>query len=278
MRTGRVLLSLGFAAAIAGSEAAAQAQAPGPMVPRSLLRGLVVNDNDDTPIAGATVQIEALKFSFVTDSTGAYRLPAIPPGRFVVTVKRLGYAPVTSVVTFNGRDTLEYDFGLIKQATILPEVDVTTAKPIPPKLVEFEQRRASGFGRFITAEELEKNVNRRPSELVAKIPGPRIMRGWGNYGWIASSVGSGAIERGRSFQLSPMDKARGADPNQCYAAVMLDGNHVFSGRPGEQLFDINLIPTNTIAGIEYYRDAATVPAKFGGTRGETCGLIAIWTK
>lgn len=272
------LLALTIALGSGPVAAHAQAQAPGPMVPRSVLRGLVVNDNDDTPIGGATITIEALKVSYVTDSTGAYKLPALPPGRFVVLVKRLGYAPVTTVVNLSGRDTLDYDFGLVRQATVLPEVDVTAAKRIPPKLVEFEERRASGFGRFITAEEFEKNVNRRLSEIVAKIPGPRIMRGWGNYGWIASSVGSGAIERGRTFQLSPMDKARGADPNQCYAAVMLDGNHVFSGRPGEQLFDVNSLGTSSIAGIEYYRDAATVPAKFGGARGETCGLIVIWTK
>jgi len=277
MRGVRLVQLLALAAAATGP-VVALAQAPGPMVPRSVLRGLVVNDNDDSPVGGATITIEALKVSYVTDSTGAYKLAALPPGRFVVLVKRLGYAPVTTIVNFTGRDTLDYDFGLVRQATVLPEVDVTAAKPIPPRLAEFEERRASGFGRFITAEEFEKNTSRRLSEIVAKLPGPRIMRGFGNYGWVASSVGSGAIERGRSFQISPMDRARGADPNQCYAAVMLDGNFVFSGRPGELLFDLNSLGTNSVAGIEYYRDAATVPAKFGGTRGETCGLIVIWTK
>ena len=114
------------------------------------------------------------------------------------------------------------------------------------------------------------------SEVIARLPGPRIMRGWGNYGWIASSVGSGAIQR--RFALSPMDIARGADPKQCYAAVMLDGNIIYSGRSGEMLFDVNSLGTSTVAGIEYYRDAASTPSKFNVRGGETCGLVVIWTK
>lgn len=260
---------------------AAAAGALGAQVPaqsRSMVRGSVLDDANDQPIAGATVAIEVLKASVVTDSTGTFRLPALPVGRFIISVRRLGYGPLTAIVQLSGTDTLEYDFALVKQPTNLPEVEVKAPAPVPPKLVEFEQRRQSGFGRFLTPDVFEKSVNRRLSEIMATVPGTRIMRGWGNYGWVASSVGSGAIERGRTFRPSQADIARGADPNQCYAAVMLDGNFVFSGRPGELLFDLNSLGTNTIAGIEYYRDAATVPAKYTTTRGETCGLVLIWTK
>ena len=105
----------------------------------------------------------------------------------------------------------------------------------------------------------------------------RIVRGTGNYGWVASTVGAGSIQRRGA--MSAMDKARGADPNQCYAAVILDGTPVYSGRSGEQLFDVNSLATNSIAGIEYYRGAASIPLKFNITGGgESCGLVVIWTK
>lgn len=256
-----------------GADAHGQGQAP---PTRAVMRGLVIDDANDRPIAGATVEIEALKLSYVTDSSGIFRISLIPPGRYIVAVRRLGFSPLTSVVNFVANDTLEFDFALVKQVTALPEVAVTAPAPVAPKLREFEERRRAGFGRFLTPAELDKDKDRRLSEVIAKLPGPRIMRGSGNYGWIASSVGSGAIQR--RFALSPMDIARGADPKQCYAAVMLDGNIVYAGRSGEMLFDVNLLGTNTIAAIEYYRDAASTPSKFNVRGGETCGLVVIWTK
>jgi hypothetical protein len=163
----------------------------------------------------------------------------------------------------------------VKAPTNLPEVAVRTSKPVPPKLVEFEMRREAGFGRFLTESTFVKNANRRMSEIISQVPGTRIVRGPGSNGWLANPVGYTSMQK---FQLSTMDINRGADPNQCYAAVMLDGNRIFSGQPGELLFDLNSLATNTIAGIEFYRDAATIPGKFNMSSGKTCGLIAIWTK
>ena len=249
-----------------------------PVVSRAMLKGVVLDDADDRPIAGASVSIEVLGLQAVTDSTGAFRIPRVAAGRHIVLVKRLGYNPISSVLNFGPTDTLDLDFALIKQPTNLPEVNVTTPPPVPPKLTEFDARRLAGFGRFITPDVLEKNKDRRLSEVVATLPGPRIIRGSGGNGWLASSVGSGAIQQGR-YKPSSMDLARGADPNQCYAAVMLDGNLVFSARPGEQLFDLNSLATNTVAGIEYYRDAASTPMKYNVTgSGASCGLVIIWTK
>jgi len=269
------MMAVGVAAVLVAVPRVACAQgAPAPG--RSLLRGSVLDDADDRPIAGATVAIELLRLQAVSDSAGAFRMPYIPAGRYIVLVRRLGFTPLSAVLTFGAADTLEYDFALVKQPANLPEVAVTTDAPVPPKLAEFDARRKAGFGRFITPAELEKQQDRRLSEVIARLPGPRIMRGQGNYGWVASSVGSGAIQR--RFALSPMDLRRGADPNQCYAAVMLDGNLVYSGRSGEQLFDVNSLGTNSVAAIEYYRDAASTPSKFNVRGGETCGLIVIWTK
>ena len=260
--------------AAAGRPAPAQSLA---VVSRALFKGNVLDDADDKPIAGATVAIEMLRLSVVTDSAGGFLIPRMPAGRHLVVVKRLGYNPVTALVTVGATDTLDYEFALIKQPETLPAVAIKTPAAVAPKLAEFDERRRTGFGRFITQDILEKNKDRRLSEVFATLPGPRIVRGTGSYGWIASSVGPGGIQRRNS--LSPMDIARGADPKQCYAAVMLDGNRVYSGRPGEQLFDVNSLGTNTIAGIEYYRDAATVPMKFNVTGGgESCGLVVIWTR
>lgn len=273
MRLTRLLSAIALLAAVARP---AVAQGGGSVLGRSILRGTVIDDADDRPISGATVAIETLRLSVVTDSTGIFRMPGLPAGRHLVVVRRLGYTPLSAVLNVGRADTAEYDFALIRQATSLPEVEVKTAKPVPPKLAEFEARRLEGFGRFLTPDVLEKNRDRRMSEVIAMLPGPRIVRGWGSNGWVASSVGASSIER--HFKPTSADLARGADPKQCYAAVMLDGNLVFSGRNGEMLFDVNTLGTESIAAIEYYRDAASVPMKFNVRGEETCGLVVIWTK
>jgi hypothetical protein len=270
MRISRSILTM-LLITTTSSVAAAQA------VPttRSVLKGTVVDDADERPIRGATVAIEVLKLAAVSDSGGAFRLAPVPFGRYVVSVKRIGYGNLTAVVTFGASDTLDYDFALVKQATPLPEVAVTTKAPVKPKLIEFEERRAAGFGRFLTESLFVKNQNRRFSEIMQTIPGARMMRGSGGNGWLASSVGASSELK---FRVSSADINRGADPSQCYAAVMVDGSPVFSGQPGELLFDLNSLGTNTIGGVEWYRDAATVPMKFNFSRGATCGLLVVWTK
>src|SRR5690349_13759937 len=96
---------------------------------RSILKGLVIDDANERGLPGATVEIEALRVTTVTDSTGAFRLASLPMGRYVVSVKRIGYTSITAVMVFAGSDTTEADFALVKQVTKLPEVEVKTASP-----------------------------------------------------------------------------------------------------------------------------------------------------
>ena len=96
-------LAIATAMGLAGAPAWSQGQPP---PSRAVMRGLVIDDANDRPIPGATVEIEAVKLSFVTDSTGTFRITLIPPGRYIVAVRRLGFSPLTSVVNFVANDTL----------------------------------------------------------------------------------------------------------------------------------------------------------------------------
>src|SRR5262245_47554608 len=116
-----ILAGLAGLAAAPLSSAGAQGAAA-----RSILLGKVVDDANDQGLPGATVEIEALRRATVSDSTGAFRLASLPMGRYVVSVKRIGYASLTAVMVFAGTDSTEADFALVKQATKLPEVEVKT--------------------------------------------------------------------------------------------------------------------------------------------------------
>lgn len=256
--------------------APAQAQLPPAAAPQraAVLRGLVLEDATDAPLYGAEVAIPNLGISALSDSAGKFRLPAIAPGRHIVWVRKLGFAPVSTLLAFAEGDTLEREFALVRNVQALPEVEVTAPAPVRGKLAEFDERRRAGFGHFITQTDLDKHEDRRLSEVMATIPGTRVVRGNTNAAWIMTGRGIQSVTTG--FSPSSIDRAKGA-PRGCYAAVVLDGIFVFQGFSGEALWDINSLDPRSIAGIEVYNGAATIPTKYAGTR-NTCGLVMIWTR
>lgn len=240
----------------------------------SALRGNVLVDSIESPIKGAEIQLSGSRLRAISDSAGAFKLIGIASGRQLVTVRRLGFHPVTAVLNFPAGDTLESDFLLVPSATRLSGVNVTTKK-LTPGMADFERRRTAGFGRFITPEQLDKMNGRQMVEVLAVIPGPVLVRSnVTSAAWVAGGRGQQSVG---GFALDRADKAKGAPGNKCWAAVYLNGANVFGGQPGEALFDINTLPVEQIAGIEFYNGAGSMPVEFNATR-NTCGALIIWLK
>ncbi|PYP51813.1 MAG: TonB-dependent receptor, partial [Gemmatimonadetes bacterium] len=65
-----------------------------------------VADPDGNPVAGATVTVVELHRVAVTQADGGYRFADIPPGRYTITVRGLGFAPLARDVTIRGATTL----------------------------------------------------------------------------------------------------------------------------------------------------------------------------
>ena len=149
----------------------------------------------------------------------------------------------------------------------------TTA--LSPKMLGFDDRRRMGFGNFIGPDELAKMQNRTLSDMMRLVPGPSIHRS-SNSGmaWVAN--GRGSTSTG-GYTVDRSDRMRGAPVSQCYSTVYLDGAAVFSALPGELLFDINSVPTDVVAGIEFYGGASAIPPQVPAKR-NTCGVLVIWTK
>ena len=238
------------------------------------LRGRVLNDLTDAPVAGAEISIEEFGLRAVADSAGRFVLQRVPQGRRLVWARKIGFNPVSDVVVLPDSQAVEHDFVLFQTVTRLSAVEVVGAAPVKGKLQEFDERRRSGIGHFLTDSIISKNESRRMSEIFALIPGAHVLRGTTNAAWVASSRGATSM---RPQALTEMDRRRGAKVGACYASVVLDGVFVYQGNPDESLWDINSMQPSSIAGIEVYSDGATIPAKYNGTR-LSCGLVVIWTK
>lgn len=258
------------------SASVAGALVPAVLGAQSILKGVVLTDVTETPIAGAEIVFPQLGLSVKSDSTGKFRIAAIPAGNHLVIVRHLRYSPAQTVLTFAGGDSIDTDMLLTAAKTVLPTVEVATEKVPTGKLAAFDERRRAGIGRFLSATDLEKFDGRRVSDALSTLPGNQILQGNSMVAWVYGGRGVQSRSGGGS-SLDRMDIARGAKPGYCYAAVVVDGAFVYQGLPGEALFDINSIPIQNIAGVESYVGAATMPAMYNGTR-RTCGLIVLWTK
>jgi hypothetical protein len=133
------------------------------------------------------------------------------------------------------------------------------------KLATFEQHRAEGFGHFLTREQLAKMESHLTSDALRSIPGLKLINPGKGRLWVVGT------SRGTASFL------RNGPSGMCLAAVMLDGVMVYSGSDGEELFDINSVKPEEIAGVEYYAGGASMPLRYNSTRA-TCGLVVIWTR
>ena len=174
----------------------------------------------------------------------------------------------------------------------LPAVPVTAEAELVrnAKLREFDRRRSTGQGRFLTEADLEKDQYRQLSDVLKRLPGTMMVRARRLSGvsplavFLVSSRGSATIQHespvfGKNcpiaIWLDGVPVYRGLD--RAAATPAFGGRTPAPGRIDEPPFDINSIMTNHVAAIEFYAGPATMPAELNATQG-TCGALVIWTK
>lgn len=245
------LTCVGVASAAVVDELAAQP---------AVLMGRVLDQNGERPLAGATVEVPRLDKRVLTDSTGAFRMDSVPPGRQQVAVRLIGFDPVNAEVRFERGKSVDTDFLLASNTQRLAKVVVdTTRTPLERQFMrEFDERRALGMGRYLDADFFAKNNYRDiRSVLPGAVPGLRIRR---------------------VQQKDVLESSRAGE--RCYPQVIINNMIIYNGTmPSE--FDLATLDTRDILGVEYY-GAGNSPLRFkgtgGGNHGPPCGTLIIWMK
>ncbi len=228
----------------------------------ALISGHALSAYNGRPLAGVTISVPAVQRSTITDAHGALTLSGLPSG------------PQRLRVSYDGRNTEEYQFALrAGRTTKIAVVLDAQATDLAPIVVEarfvdvwrdlagfYERReRYGGFARFFTREDIERS---RPEALSVLLKGAGIFT-WCLYTCLPTRFSHGHI---------------------CSVPVSLDGLPIWER-------DLDRIPIENVAGVEIYRDRPTsspfgVPMinQFGFEgkdliqgRGE-CGSVGIWTR
>lgn len=249
-RAGRVVPALTLAAALALAAPPALGQAA--PAPWEMIG--VVRSTNGVVIPDAVIVLGAA--STRTDSLGRFRIVALRRDTLTLSVRRLGFTPVNTLLSgpeLRG-DTLLVLLDASAQMLESVEVGATDLRSALG-FGSFEDRRAAGLGVFVTREDIVKRNTLRLSD---------VMRGQRGVHLVRLSNGSYGV-RFAAFA--------GRERN-CAPEIWIDGQRARG-------MEIDDIPANTVEAIELYRSTATTPFQFtaaAGTISTRCGTIVIWSR
>lgn len=220
----------------------------------------VVTDTLLQPLNAADVTVVGTTARVVTGANGRFRMLQVPPGQYLLVVRRIGYAPTSGIIEVPASDTLRLAYTLARSTMLLDTIR-TFERRISTRMAEFEQRRAQGVGQFVTREEIERRGSLQVYDFLRNMRTIDVSR-------ITDQMFGGMVALSRREAGSVLGEGAGACPMQ----VFLDGIIL------PRFFNLELLPPpKQIAGIEVYSGASSIPPQFGGPD-RRCGVVAVWTR
>jgi hypothetical protein len=216
----------------------------------------VVRDTAGAPVSGVEVWVRGSDLYTHTADNGGFRLIDITPGDAKLTVRRLGFEPITVDIRLSAgvRDTVVISMSMVAASLAGVNVEEERLTRSTRLLRGFWDRRGSGFGHFVTREEIDAKDAHNFTDLVRMTPGLNVV-----------TVGGRQTIRLRD------SGGRGDCPPQYW----LDGIRIENAGPDE------FIP-GSLEAVEIYNGVATIPPQFSprvvSFGPKTCGAIVIWSR
>lgn len=230
------------------------------------LLGRVVDEVDSGAVAFATISVAGADLLTRADGWGYFRISGIKPGPHELVIRALGYAKLTQSVDLVPGTTPRRPYSMTRVPHLLEQMVVEgRSMRVPRGFEDVYRRGGTGFGVFITREQIDSMNPLDIKAMLAPIPGVYVN------------------DRGVYFQRCP-----GTWPPQLW----IDGQrvtrfkrqdqpdfHSFTPPPADPYFLNELltgIGPQEVQAIEVYRSNSETPAEF--LDGSGCGVLAIWTK
>jgi hypothetical protein len=244
-----VLSAAAACALLFGGGSAAAQERPGTPAPLVRVTGTILDRQSNAAVSTAMVLLldsaaRARVAAAESDVAGSFVLSPVSPGRYVLRVERIGYQTVEDSLDLRTPEDAELTVFMASDAVDLAPMVVTAARTTAYYLRDFERRRATGSGTFITREDIERSHSHSTSELLQRLGRLRVIRG----------------TRGEASLFM-----RGT----CRPQIFVDGALL----QGSVSIDTAVLPED-IAAIEVYSDAG-IPIQYAIR--SPCGVILVWT-
>jgi hypothetical protein len=258
----------------------------------------VVVDSAKSPIANAEVSFPGMSMQASTNDKGVFHIADIPAGIHRLTIRHLGFASLDTTVAFADGQTIERRVTLGTRVVTLDSIVATDAPAsTDPLMVQFEENRARGFGRFLTRADLEKMQGRNLGNAMTQLAGLDIVRGYSGEAWVAGkhaplsgcsptrmsddvadgkrnqAITDQCLRRERVYYVPDDYEVEHGMRRTCFAQVYVDRDLMNPGRPTRP-FDLNTFSPERLEAVEWYADAAQTPARYSAREAQ-CGVAIL---
>lgn len=192
------------------------------------VEGLVLDQRNFSPIAGATVTVVGTGYVTITDNQGFFLFQNLPAGEYQLRASSIGYASaVSKAMTVTQDVSVSLEIKLRPLPIPLPELTVS-AKRDQKEFEELPSPRA-----VLTEEQIRRYSASNLSEVLNSLPGVYVQQAGPN-GSLRVSI-------------------RGSASDQ--VLILLNGVKITSAQTGEA--DLNSIPVNQVKRVEIIKGAQT---------------------
>lgn len=240
------------------STAKVVASAPGdtgrrsPMVRgQARVTGRVLNKYGQ-PISGARISLQGTGAATLTRANGDFTLDSLPSGTQTLEVRQLGYAPQEVAVELSASQPYAVNVNMNEYVPVLQTMRVTAQRERGLSDVGFADRKRTGNGYYLDADQIAQRKTTQFSDMMRTIPGMRV---------VPAGNGQNVIQSSRN--------AMGG----CVTFYV-------DGSPWQQQFPGDLdtfVRPDEVAAIEVY-NGATTPAQFQTAGQSGCSTVVIWTE
>lgn len=221
----------------------------------AMMFGVVVDRLTEAPIPNAEIVFSGDGRTVRSDSLGYYRFLNLSAGIVRFAVRAEGYRYTTFTFALANGERMERDIPL-DSATVavaprgapqqLPEVAVEAAPSMGRRFADFERRKATGRGHYLTRAEIEQKGSGTLADALRDLRGVTL-----------DCAGTGCLVR--------MVRA----PMRCSPEYIVDERV-------DNMFGPT-VPIRDVEAVEVYTGPSDVPGEFAGTNAG-CGVIVIWTR
>lgn len=219
----------------------------------AVFTGRVLDGVSNAPLRDATVAVSTTGASARTDSAGRFRIEGLRVGIHRFLVSAPGYARGALTLAFAAKEVMERDLVLDPLGTVsadsgaqtLPTVPVTAEPTLGRRFADFERRRATGRGQYLTKADIDERQVATLQDAMRTMRGVRY----------SCAGGSCTVQMARA-------------PLGCSPEYIVDERVDNSFGP--------TVPIRDIIGVEVYNGPGDVPGEFAGTNAG-CGVVVIWT-
>jgi len=230
--------------------------------------GTVVALADGRPLEGATVGIVDGPQTRA-NQRGEWSIVGAPSGTRMLEIRALGYYPTRRAVdVVEGAPPIRVALPTLK--AILDTVRVTAARFADRYKSGFDDRRRTGLGHYVTAEEIARRRPVNMAQILRTISGLRLDATLVQTANVYDSTGAAIPQYATSNSKILMRASVG---DWCYPAIYIDG-HMMQDLDAD---DVNMwLRPEEVLGIEVYPGISAPPEFQPGMTG--CGSILIWRK